>query len=956
MILVVASISLTEPIMLVGVQASLPPAPHTSPMRSPIQVSLSPGVAPAPAAGQSGDFRVRVTSDVATDKLVVNLDLPKTLSAPSQASLEVHDSIGKGESKTYQFSATNVASSIAGLPAKSSWTISAHAGAKLADGVYIGDVAYLYMTINGSTASYSYDPLGLTNPGYVPASAAALRPSPSSAKIPPGRLNLGNVPSFQPPSLSSGAPQSAASLTGGLACWITDNNWGNAFPTLTWGGSAGDTYNALNNRDNYMTCGGTAQLIDAVTGTVLSWVWIPAWTGRFTLTTSSCNPFNGVRIRFLPYSREVRVVRYDGTDYISQTGVFTGCPSMDTGWWTPVAVGDLVSPDFFSAYRIYDSLDTDAWYRGAWNWLLAETGFSFDLYGLEGAAQEAVYPVPSGHGTHAHFGTSQALNGAGNADGNGQISMEGRDSAATVDVPQHEWFHRVDMYVMDPVSMSWFPPGCCISHWIQTSYNPGLGLSEGIAEWAAGGRTEYWAGRPAGEYNYFSSANSYNLNMETGTWGSAGWSNGESVEGRVAGAVRDLLDPFNDGYDTISDSTANVWDMITLGNCASGSCVATTATRFTSFTQMYNTGWIGRGHNNRPIGGGLGALFQNTIDLGYMSSWSGWFTTAPGVPSNPAVGATLSNPAMVSIGSRIDLVVRGTDNKVYHAFSTTAGASWSSWTWVAGGTTNDEPALAYFANYLQLVVRGTDNYVYHTKMPLATGIWEAWTQVSGGTMLSPAALVSNYNRMELVVRGTDNHIYHVSWTSGGGWSGWDSPGGSTIDKPAAAVEGFSILICCSAYLDLHVVVRGTDNGVWYNKLQSGSGTWAGWSQVQGGYTIATPAFVNSRPGRFDLVVVGTNFGVYHSALVGGVFSPYDSPTGSVFELTVNAADGNLHVIARSGVNSIWYTTYQTTDGYWGPGWYNIPGAMYGTGTIAKTPTGIILMVRGTNNILYQNFR
>ncbi len=143
-----------------------------------------------------------------------------------------------------------------------------------------------------------------------------------------------------------------------------------------------------------------------------------------------------------------------------------------------------------------------------------------------------------------------------------------------------------------------------------------------------------------------------------------------------------------------------------------------------------------------------------------------------------------------------------------------------------------------------------------------------------------------------------------------------------------------------------------DNKVWYNRLPY-LGSWVGWGWVLAGTTDATPAYISSKPGRFDLVVKGTNFVAYHSALVSCVFSAWDSPTGTVDELSINAAYGNLHMLIRTGT-SIWPKPYDATSAGWIPSgsWYNIPGAMEGRAAIATTPTGILVVVRGSDDVLY----
>jgi len=553
----------------------------------PIQVSLS--LSGPLAKGVYSDLLATVSTRIGPINMTLNIQFP---------------AYGKGVTPlagtltTFRFQMRIGDSIQFGIPVTlgdpaGDWTISASAGG-LSDRTWIGNVAYLYLRSDGSrgiVVSNSAIP-GILAPPSFPEAVQVPPPATTS----PVRSDLASHKPLPPPFTPvPGPPGLSLTVTGTLSCYITDNNWGSGFPSLTWGSSPGDIYSSLNNRDSYVFSSGAAQLIRASDGAILDWQSIGN-NGRFSLSTTNYDGA-GYRIYFLPYTQSLRMVRFDGSDYVSASGVLS--VGGDTGNWIPVSLSNSEAPNFFAAYRIYNALVSDNWYRGAWNWLYAETGFSFNLYALVGKAQEVEYPVPTGHGTHAHWGI------------NGRISIEGRDNTASWDVLQHEWFHRVTMYVWDPTSMSWGPPGWGGSHWIQNAYNQGMALGEGLAEWNSY-RAAWWAGRLAGEYNFFSMANSYNVDLESPTWGSAGWSNGDSVEGRVAGAIIDILDPANDGYDTFTapQGVSEIWDMITKGSTG-------VVSRDSSFYEMYVDGWRARGHDNQ---GFISCAYQNTINYGFTAA------------------------------------------------------------------------------------------------------------------------------------------------------------------------------------------------------------------------------------------------------------------------------------------------------------------------------------------------
>lgn len=92
------------------------------------------------------------------------------------------------------------------------------------------------------------------------------------------------------------------------------------------------------------------------------------------------------------------------------------------------------------------------------------------------------------------------------------------------------------------------------------------------------------------------------LNFEDPTWGSSGWDDGDDVEGRVTGALWDILDYnstnfTNEGYDQYSGDFADIWDTIYHQNDDN--------------FQEYWEAWKSRGHNELDA---VMSIYQNTID------------------------------------------------------------------------------------------------------------------------------------------------------------------------------------------------------------------------------------------------------------------------------------------------------------------------------------------------------
>jgi hypothetical protein len=75
---------------------------------------------------------------------------------------------------------------------------------------------------------------------------------------------------------------------------------------------------------------------------------------------------------------------------------------------------------------------------------------------------------------------------------------------------------------------------------------------------------------------------------------------------------------------------------------------------------------------------------------------------------------------------------------------------------------------------------------------------------------------------QLVVRGTDDGVWYRSF-DGVDWGGWGGLGGLTHDVPAAAVFGEK----------LHVVVNGTDGALWWCSIGLDGSGFSGWQAISG---------------------------------------------------------------------------------------------------------------------------
>ena len=148
------------------------------------------------------------------------------------------------------------------------------------------------------------------------------------------------------------------------------------------------------------------------------------------------------------------------------------------------------------------------------------------------------------------------------------------------DTVQHEYGHAVMHQKYHP----YYPSlSNCSPHYVNKESSEGCAWSEG------------WANFVALLPDQDPVFNSWDL--ETATWGTPEWDNGIAVEGRVAGALWDVLDAVSDGHDQYTDlNIRRIWTVF-------HDDVPLTF-------QEFIDDWVARGY---PTAGPTGALYQNTI-------------------------------------------------------------------------------------------------------------------------------------------------------------------------------------------------------------------------------------------------------------------------------------------------------------------------------------------------------
>ncbi|HVM01690.1 MAG TPA: hypothetical protein VM263_03395 [Acidimicrobiales bacterium] len=150
----------------------------------------------------------------------------------------------------------------------------------------------------------------------------------------------------------------------------------------------------------------------------------------------------------------------------------------------------------------------------------------------------------------------------------------------------------------------------------------------------------------------------------------------------------------------------------------------------------------------------------------YDSAWNhGWIWHSAPTPGVSGASATKSDPATVAWGAseRVDLFVRGADDKLWQKFYD--GAGWTAWFKPVGdlGTLGSEPDVASWEpGNLLVFVRGTNGLAY--ALPFGAGGWGPWVQLVLSTDVftgGPGATSRGLDRFDLFIHKSDNRTYHI---------------------------------------------------------------------------------------------------------------------------------------------------------------------------------------------------
>ncbi|MDQ6948324.1 MAG: hypothetical protein M3256_19190, partial [Actinomycetota bacterium] len=283
------------------------------------------------------------------------------------------------------------------------------------------------------------------------------------------------------------------------------------------------------------------------------------------------------------------------------------------------------------------------------------------------------------------------------------------------------------------------------------------------------------------------------------------------------------------------------------------------------------------------------AAFVTGTDGGlwWSSDRSGWLALGS-PPAMVVVGA----PAAVSWGDgRIDVFVRGSDNRLWQRWTSCGGCAWSGWLKPVGndGTLASSPtATSWGPGRIDVFVTGSDGGVYQRFWD--TSSWNpGWLPHGGVALGRPGAASWGPGRIDVFVKGLDNRLWQ-RFSDGSGWSGWFQPAGTEQGLLASAPS--PALWSLGSRNRLTVFVQGIDNRLYQATWDGG---WAAWTVVgaPNDVILGSPGVAGTLQFAPSVLARGTDDRVYlfypddplGTALADFVAARGDNVTAAVYDIT-----------------------------------------------------------------------
>jgi hypothetical protein len=278
-------------------------------------------------------------------------------------------------------------------------------------------------------------------------------------------------------------------------------------------------------------------------------------------------------------------------------------------------------------------------------------------------------------------------------------------------------------------------------------------------------------------------------------------------------------------------------------------------------------------------------------------------------------GSQLSGPALTrggGSGIRYSAFGLRSDGRIYINRKSSSG--WSGWntsiSTPSGGLNEDLTAVTRPNNDIWLFGRGTGNSILARRRNASSGSWESWVNLGGSCTAGAGAAARGNGDIEVFCRGQDGRVYQQT---GPTWTGWNR----SIAPPSVglAANAPSAVFARRGFVEmLHLVARGADNRVYYQKWTEQNG-WLGWENL-GANTPFAPAVSSYGNERIDFFSIGTGGQLYHLSFDGrgpahtwALIRSSLTTSGRPAAYADSARAPQFEVVGRRSDGSFWNQTY-----------------------------------------------
>jgi len=460
-------------------------------------LAVSASLSSVPTIGRSATLTYEITAAVARPDVTVTVELPGGLAfdrTPAGARLETGTQSDGTGSATFALTTTDLR---AGATARFSAPVRATgAGLKQITVTANADAPW---GVDGASDDVFLTVGAAGDASRIGGAVSATGGVTTAPRLPEARAMTGE------PKVASITPADEPRSDDAPGAAAPDGVAANTCATGTW--SYFDDESVLRPSINYVV---QAWDQDSSTEDDLLASQVTTFSGTYNLCFDGLDGEGGpqeVYIKFISSNNTWRVRNTPGSNdsYVNSTGVVTICDGCTHSF------GSLIpGNDIHRGMHAFDSAND------MWVWMPNA------CWDRDGACRQAIinWTATSVDGTY--------------------YSLAGNDVHLAANDPNspHTVVHELTHSTMDDAYDDAYPafPNCN-PHFIPSTSSTGCAFTEGFAEWV-----------PAAVYNdpYFRWPDGGELNLETPTWGSPGWDNGDAVEGRVAGAMIDIADGANE--------------------------------------------------------------------------------------------------------------------------------------------------------------------------------------------------------------------------------------------------------------------------------------------------------------------------------------------------------------------------------------------------------------------------